>query len=82
MCSSIECISSISSTVGTESSHSITPASVMIGNETLPTTTTVASPVARPRRHRLNLGLFQPNDWNRLHVPWNRWMPSAMLATM
>jgi hypothetical protein len=27
-------------------------------------------------------GLFQPIDWNRLQVPWNRWMPSAMLATM
>jgi hypothetical protein len=53
-----------------------------IGNETLPTTTIVAIPVASARRHWLNRGLFQPIDWNRLHVPWKRWMPRAMLATM
>ena len=30
----------------------------------------------------LKRGLFKPMLWNRLHAPWNRWMPRAMLATM
>ena len=58
------------------------PAWTAIGNDTLPTTMIVARPVARPRRHALNRGLFHPIDWKRLQVPWNRWMPRAMLATM
>ena len=58
------------------------PAWTAIGNEQLPTTMIVAMAVASPRRHWLKRGLFHPIDWNRLHVPWNRWMPRAMLATM
>ena len=53
-----------------------------IGNDTSPTVMTVATPVASARRHESKRGLFHPIDWNRLHVPWKRWMPSAMLATM
>jgi len=33
-----------------------------MGNETLPTTTTVAKPVAKARRQLLKRGLFQPID--------------------
>ena len=36
------------------------PAWTAIGNEQLPTTMIVAIAVARPRRHLLNRGLFQP----------------------
>ena len=38
------------------------PAITAIGNDTLPTTTMVAKPVAKPRRQLLNRGLFQPRD--------------------
>ena len=51
-----------------------------MGKETFPTTTSVAMPVAAPVRHLLNLGLFQPSDWKRLHTPWNKWVPYMMLA--
>ncbi len=63
-------------------SNSMMPACTAIGIDTLPTTTTVAMTVARPRRHELNRGLLHPIDWNSDQVPWNRWMPSAMLARM
>ena len=43
-----------------------------MGNDTLPTTITVAKPMANPRRHLLNRGRFQPIDWNKLHAPWYR----------
>ena len=38
------------------------PAMTAMGNETLPTTTTVAKPVAKARRQLLKRGLFQPID--------------------
>ena len=58
------------------------PACTAIGIDTLPTTMMVAIATAAARRHWLNRGEFQPSDWNRLQKPWNRWMPSTMLATM
>ena len=38
------------------------PARTATGNDTLPTTISVAKPIAKPRRHLLNLGRFQPID--------------------
>ena len=74
-------VSSSTQHVIASGSNSMIPACTAIGIDTLPTTTTVARPAARPWRHELNRGLLQPSDWNSDHVPWNRWMPRAMLAS-
>jgi len=61
---------------------SIQDGTVVHATETLPTVISVANPMENQRRHLLNLGLFQPIDWKRLHAPWYRCTPRAMLATM
>ena len=42
----------------------------------------VATPSAAALRQALKRGRDQPIDWNRLHTPWKRCVPSAMLARM